>query len=150
MTSTLRGSCPAPDRTGCQHFRKQNLTFETIVGAWGQARTQRTSGLCPRRLPWPQGQEVTSMWPAVPRHSPRAERMLLWNLRKERWRQTSVTWTFESGGAVAFSMGQQRIPLAFILLRKNSKLPLGLWGQIFNVAVTLNRNIQFKWCKAMW
>lgn len=54
------------------------------------------------------------------------------------------------GGAVASSMVQQKIPFAFYILRKNSKLPLGLWGQIFNVAVTLNRNIQFKWCKAMW
>lgn len=28
--------------------------------------------------------------------------------------------------------------------KEKRKLPLGTWGQIFNLAVTLNRNIKFK------
>lgn len=48
------------------------------------------------------------------------------------------------GKAVAFSMMLQKKFIWFLYLKKKSKLPLDVWGQIFNLAVTLTRNIQFK------
>lgn len=49
-----------------------------------------------------------------------------------------------SGGkAVAFSMMLQKKFLWFLYFKK-SKLPLDVWGQLFNLAVTLIRDIQFK------
>lgn len=48
--------------------------------------------------------------------------------------------------AVAFSMMLQKKFLWFLYFKKKkkSKLPLDECGQIFNLAVTLNRRIQFK------
>lgn len=44
---------------------------------------------------------------------------------------------------LAFSvMLEKKVPLIFIF--KKSKLPIDMWGQIFNLAVTLNRNTQFE------
>lgn len=45
---------------------------------------------------------------------------------------------------IAFSMMLKKKFLWFLYGKKKSKLPLDIWGQIFNLAVTLNRNIKFK------
>lgn len=57
-----------------------------------------------------------------------------------------VTQTYKSEHkAVAFSTMLQKKFLWFLYFKKKkSKLLLDMWGQIFNLAVTLNRNIQFK------